>query len=388
MRLWSSRLILALAGTLAVSLIGLSLTGHAAAQAGQPSAPVKSGTAGEVFKNVTTSTLKGITVDDFMGSMGVMSAALGFDCADCHTGAGTDKVVWEADTARKRTARKMVEMVAVINRTNFGGAQMVTCYTCHHGKDRPPTTIALDTLYGPPNEEREDIIAAAPDQPSADPILNKSIQALGGAQRLAGLTSFVATGTALGYEGLGGGGLVQIFAKAPDQRTTIIDFKDHPERGDSVRTFNGRTGWIKTPRALLREYELTGSELDGARLDAQLCFPGQIKQVLTNLRAGFPDTINGHDVDVVQGTGARGLLATLYFDKTSGLLVRLVRYSRSPIGRVPTQVDFSDYRDVGGIKFPFQYTFSWLDGKDAFKLSDVKTNVPIDAARFDRPAPK
>jgi len=386
MKLWSRRSILAAAGLSVVSMFWALFTGRAAAQAGQAAAPTKGQTAGEVFKNVTTSTLKGITVDDFMGSMGVMSAALGFDCADCHTGAGTDKVVWEADTARKRTARKMVEMVAVINRTNFSGAQMVTCYTCHHGKDRPPTTIALDTLYGPPSEEKDDIIPAAPDQPSADPILDKYIQALGGAQRLATLTSFVATGPSVGYEGLGGGGEVQIFAKAPDQRTAFIQFKDHPDRGDSIRTFNGRTGWIKTPRALLKEYEMTGSELDGARLDAQLSFPGQIKKVLTNLHAGFPDNVGGHDVQVVQGNGPRGLLATLYFDRTSGLLVRLVRYSRSPIGRVPTQVDYSDYRDVGGIKFPFQYTFSWLDGKDAFKLADVKTNVPIDAAKFERPS--
>ena len=364
-------------------LICISFAGRASAQV---AAAAKAQTAGEVFKNVTTSTLKGITVDDFMGSMGVMSAALGFDCSDCHTGAGTDTVVWDADTPRKRTARKMVEMVAVINRSNFGGAQLVTCYTCHHGRDRPPTTIALDTLYGPPNEERDDIIAAAPDQPSADPILDKYIQALGGAQSLAGLTSFVATASGVAYEGLGGGGSVQIFAKAPDQRTTIIRFKDHPERGDSTRTFNGRDGWIKTPRALLKEYQLTGSELDGAKLDAELSFPGQIKRVLTNLHAGFPDSIHGHDVQVVQGNGPRGLLATLYFDKESGLLVRLVRYGRTPIGRVPTQVDYSDYRDVGGIKFPFQYTFSWLDGKDSFKLSDVKTNIPIDQANFDKPA--
>jgi hypothetical protein len=385
MNRWSTRRTLALVGVAAIGWIGVSFIRPAAAQGGQAATPAKGQAAGEVFKNVTTSTLKAITVDDFMGSMGVMSAALGFDCADCHTGAGTDKVNWEIDTPRKRTARKMVEMVAVINRTNFGGVQMVTCYTCHHGKDRPPTTIALDTLYGPPNEEREDIVPAAPDQPSADPILNKYMQALGGAEKLAGLTSFIATGSALGYEGLGGGGQVQIFAKAPDQRSTIIQFKDHPERGDSVRVFNGKTGWIKTPRALLKEYEQTGSELDGTRLDAQLSFPGQIKQALTNLHAGFPDSINGHEVEVVQGSGPRGLLATLYFDKQSGLLVRLVRFSRSPIGRVPTQVDYSDYRDVGGVQFPFQYTFSWLDGKDAFKLSEVKTNVPIDAAKFEKP---
>jgi hypothetical protein len=219
-------------------------------------------------------------------------------------------------------------------------------------------------------------------------ILDKYIQAVGGAQKLATLTSFVATGTSLGYEGLGGGGSFQIFAKAPDQRAVIVEFKEHPERGNNARVFDGRTGWITSPRGLLGEFEATGSELDGQRLDAQLAFPGQIKQVLNGWRVGNPDSIDGRDVDVVQGIGPRGLLATLYFDKQSGLLVREVRYSPSPVGRVPTQADLGDYRDVGGIKFPFQYTFSWLDGRDSFKLSDVQVNVPIDPARFGKPSVK
>jgi len=373
---------LAVAGGAAVWLIGIALSGRAAAQA--PAAP-KTQVAGEAFKNVTTSTLKGLTVSDFLGAMGVMSAALGYDCADCHVAAGTDKVNWEFDTPKKKTARRMVEMVAVINKTNFGGAQMVTCWTCHHGRFMPSTTIGLDTLYGTPNDERNDIVVPAEGMPSATQILDKYIQAVGGAQRLAGLTSYIATGTSLGYEGLGGGGSFQIFAKSPDQRTTLIAFKDHPERGDSTRAYNGSAGWIKSPRGLFPEYDLSGSELDGARLDAQLSFPGQIKQVLSNWRVGSPDSIGEHEVLVVQGSGPRGLLATLYFDKDSGLLVRLVRYSASPIGRVPTQIDYSDYRDVSGIKFPFKYTFSWLDGRDSFQLSDVKTNVPIDAAKFGKP---
>src|SRR3989475_6570540 len=74
-----------------------------------------------------------------------------------------------------------------------------------------------------------------------------------------------------------------------------------------------------------------------------------------------------------------------YFDDASGLLVRMVRHGRSPIGRVPTQVDYSDYRDVGGLKFPFLWTFAWLDGRDNFEFSDVKQNVPIDAATFGEP---
>ena len=384
MKFLSRPAILAAVAVSTIGLLGVGLVDRAAAQANQAAA-TKAQKAGEAFKNVTTSTLKELPVDDFIASRGVISADLGLDCADCHPAAGSDKVDWVFDTPRKKTARRMVEMVATINRTNFGGAQFVTCYTCHHGRLRPTTTIALDALYGPPNEEKDDIIAPGEGGPSADQILDKYIQALGGAQRLAGVKSFIASGTSVGYEGLGGGGQFLICGKAPDQRMVQIVFKDHPERGDSTRAYNGSAGWIKSPRGLLGEYELAGSELDGLRLDAQLAFPGQIKQVLTNLRAGNPDSINGSDVDVVQGTGPRGVLATLYFDKQSGLLVRLVRYGRSPVGRVPVQSDYSEYRDVGGVKFPFKYTFSWLDGRDAFQLTEVKTNVPIDPAMFGKP---
>jgi len=342
--------------------------------------------AGEAFKNVTTSTLKDLSVDDFIAAMGVMTAALGYDCADCHVGAGSDKADFTVDTIpQKRTARRMVEMVAAINRTNFAGQQRVTCWTCHHGQEIPTTTIALDNLYAAPNMEDADVVLPGVGQPSADQILDKYIQALGGAQRLAGLTSFVATGASLGYGGFGGDGEFTIFAKAPNQRTTVITFKDHPERGDSVWAFDGRTGWIKTPRGLLSDYELTGEELDGARLEAQMAFPGQIKQALSNWRVGLRRAIAGRDYLVVQGTGPRNLLATLYFDPDTGLLRRMVRYGPSPVGRVPTQIDYTDYRDVGGIKFPFEYQFSWLDGRYTAKLKEIKTNVAIDAAKFGRP---
>src|SRR5579863_2117958 len=369
--------------TVSIFVLVGGLTGRAAAQDRQ-TASAKSPTAGAFFKNVTTNSLKGLSVDDFLEAMGVISADLSYDCSNCHPGAGTDKVDFVVDTPLKKTARKMIDMVGTINSSNFSGVQLVTCYTCHHGTDLPVTTIALDTLYGPPNEEQRDILAPGRGVPAANQILDKYIAAVGGAQRLAGLTSFIATGTSLGYGGLGGGGSFQIFAKAPNQRAVIIEFKDRPERGDSTRAFNGAAGWIKSPRGLLTDYNVTGNELDGERLDAQMAFPGQIKTVLANWRLGFPDTVNGHKVDVVQGSGPRGLYATLYFDKTSGLLTRVVRFVPSPVGRMPTQADFDDYREVDGIKFPFLYTYSWLDGKDSFKLNDVRVNVPIEDRKSTR----
>jgi photosynthetic reaction center cytochrome c subunit len=378
----SGRQIVVLTGMVIVWLIGVAFAAGRSQPSPQAASQPSAQMSDEVFKNIQV--LKGIPVDDFLGSMGIMSAALGFCCSECHTGAGTDTVKWEVDTPRKRTARKMVEMVTGINRDNFGGRQVVTCWTCHRGRDRPLVTPAMDTVYGPAAVEMDDILGPASGEPAPDVIIDKYLQALGGSQRLAGVTSFAATGTSVGFGGFGGGGQVEIYAQAPDQRATRIHFAD-PERGDVNRTFDGRAGWLATPLTVVREYPLRGGELDGAKLEAELSFPAQIKQVLGNLRVTAPTTINDRDVQVVQGTGSRGLVATLYFDKESGLLVRMVRLGPSPIGRVPTQIDYSDYRDVGGVKMPFRWTVEWLDGRDAFELKEVKLNVPIDPAKFGKP---
>src|SRR5262245_16061352 len=236
-KLWSGRWI-----PEGIAVVGLVGGGLLAAQTASQEKPLL---AEEVFKNVQV--LKGITVDDFLQTMGIMTAALQFDCSDCHVGAGTDKVDWAADTPRKRMARTMVNMVATINKTNFGGRQMVTCWTCHRNRDKPLVTPTMATIYGMPPFEPDDIVTQAPGAPSAVSILDKYIQAVGGAQRLAGLTSFVGKGTSVGFGGFGGGGEVEIVAKAPDKRAMIILFKQETGRGDQVRTYDGRSGWLRTP---------------------------------------------------------------------------------------------------------------------------------------------
>jgi hypothetical protein len=368
---------------LVASVLGVAaLVASAPSHAQTPAAGKK--TAGEAFKNVTTTSLKNLTVDDFLGTMGVISADLGLDCADCHPGAGTDKVDWVFDTPQKKTARKMIDMVAAINKTNFNGAQQVTCWTCHHGREQPSTSITLDKLYGTPNDEHVDFVAQSPGEPKGTEVFDKYIEALGGAQKLAGLKSWIATGSSVGYEGLGGGGSFQIFAQAPDKRATLIVYKDHPERGETHRTYDGKVGWNKSPRAAVAEFQLTGSELNGVRADALLSFPGSIKTSLTNTRTATAE-LGDKDVQVVQGSGPGGILVTLYFDKKTNLLLRSVRYSNSPVGRIPTQTDYDDYRDVQGIKFPFSYTFSWLDGREQYKISNVQVNPNIEPSVFAKP---
>ena len=346
---------------------------QAGAQAASPSRPQMSD---EAFKNVQV--LKGIPVDEFMGTMGIFSAALGMCCLECHV------PDWAADSPRKLTARKMIQMTETINRANFSGRKVVSCWTCHRQSDRPSVTPLLDVVYGEPiYYAPDDFFQQTPGAPQPDQVLDKYVQAVGGAERLSRLTSLVGKGKASGFGGASSGAPVELYAKAPNQRTVI----QHLELGNKTTTYDGRSGWLASPVTPVPVMTLTGGELEGAKLDAELSFPGRIKQVLGQWRANLPTTIANRSVNILQGTSTGGAVATLYFDVESGLLTRVVRYANSAMGRVPTQVDFSDYRDVAGVKVPFKWSFAWLSGRDVIELSDVQPNVPIDAAKFSKPAP-
>ncbi len=338
----------------------------------------------QVFKNIQT--LKGIPVNEFMATMGFISASLGETCTDCHIGESGGS--WERyadDTPRKRTARRMIAMVSAIDKMYFAGQRVVTCYSCHRGGERPRITPSLADLYGPPHpEEPDQIFKEGPSKPSADQVLDRYLEVLGGAQRLAAVTSFTAKGTYKGFSDIDKNPL-EVFAKAPNLRTTIV----HTPNGDSTSVFDGRTAWNAAPAtdSPVPVLELTGGELDGARLDAELAFPAQIKQTLKQWRVGYPASIDDKDMQVVQGTVDGRYPVNLYFDSKTGLLVRLVRYSDSPIGLSPTQIDYSDYRDVSGIKMPFRWTVTWLDGRALFELTQVQANTGIDTTKFAKPAP-
>ncbi len=202
----------------------------------------------QVFKNVLV--LKGIPVDQFMATMGFFSASLGMSCEDCHSADDRNWDGFAADNTRKRTARRMISMMQKINEDNFGGRQMVTCYSCHRGADAPRVVPDFAVQYGPliPSDPNA-IITQAPLAPMPDEVFDKYIQAVGGAQRAAGLTSFVATGTNVGYgpESADKRAL-EIYAKAPAQRSVII----HTSNGDNTTVYDGGSAWAGTGRCEAR----------------------------------------------------------------------------------------------------------------------------------------
>ena len=338
----------------------------------------------QAFKNIRV--LKGIPVDQFIATKGFFSATLGETCTDCHSAeSGGSWAKYADDNPRKETARRMIGMMNAINKTYFAGKREITCYSCHRGVERPDVTPNLADLYGPPpSKEADELRVPIGKAASADQILDKYIQATGGVERWAKIVSFAAKGNYQGYQDEKYP--VDVFAKAPNQISTVI----HTSAGDSTTTYDGRAGWIagpatERPVSLL---ELTGGGLTGAKLDADVWFPAQIRQALTEWRPASPATIDGRDMQMIQGSGDGRYPVNLYFDAKSGLLARMVRYAESPVGLNPTQVDYADYRDVSGVQMPYRVTVTWLDGKSLTVLSEIQANVPIDAAKFTRPASK
>jgi hypothetical protein len=338
----------------------------------------------QVFKNVQV--MKGIPVDQFMATMGFFSASLGMSCEDCHMADDRDWSGFAADNARKRRARQMIQMMQKINADNFGGRQMVTCYSCHRGADAPRTIPDFTVQYGPllppdPNA----VIAQNPLSPMPDEVFNKYLQAVGGAQKAATLTSFVATGSNVGYgPEAADKRQAEIYATAmPLRRSVII----HTSNGTNTTTFDGTSAWQAAPLRPVDVLTLAGQELTGAKIDTMLMFPAQVKSIAPRWRVGTATTIDDQDVDVVQGNAADGIIVTLYFDQKTGLMTRSVRYTDSPVGKIPVQTDYSDYRDVNGVKLPFKFTQTWLDGRDTFELAQIRANATVEAARFNKPAP-
>jgi photosynthetic reaction center cytochrome c subunit len=366
---------------LAIYSSAVALLGALAPFGGAALAQAKPQMADDVFKNIKV--LKGLTVDEFMGTMGLFSAALNVCCGDCHVGAGGSNPQWDKDPPRKLVARHMVEVMNKINKESFGGRQVVTCWTCHRGTTPPATTPAIDAIYSDPVPMYPDVLpqaSAGAVVPTIDQVLDKYIKALGGADALSKITSYAGKGTSTTF-GADQINPAEIFAKAPDKYVTIV----HQREGDMIRTYDGHDAWVVLPLTVTGEYQLTATAADGGKLDGQMAFPGNIKSFFSTWRVSYPANIDGHDVNVVQGSRPDGFIATFYFDKQTGLLLRMVRYANSAVGRVPTQIDFADYGPVAGVMMPFKRTYGWVSGREEYTLTEIKTNVPVDDSKFVKP---
>jgi hypothetical protein len=216
--------------------------------------------------------------------------------------------------------------------------------------------------------------------PSVDQILDKYVKALGGRAAIEKLTSRVCKGT-FEVDQMPGPAAEEIDEKAPDKQYMATDA---PNFGLVRRGFNGAVGWEDNPQTGLRD--VTGSELAAMKRDADFYRAIKLKDLYPKMTLKGKESVNGHDAYVIEATPPDAPPDTMYFDADSGLLLRTQREAEGPYGKVTVDATFDDYREVDGIKLPYVMRFSMGDFAFVIKLTEVKHNVPIDDAKFDKPA--
>jgi hypothetical protein len=332
-------------------------------------------TAEQVFQNITQ--LKGTPADQVMPAMNFISASLGVDCAFCHVQGKPEA----DDKPQKKTAREMMAMQAMINKESFRGQRQVTCYSCHRGSARPVSMPPITESDAPPK-------AAAPTTPppastaTVDSIIEKYVTAVGGAEAMRQVSTRVMKGVIIA------GGVataIDVITKAPNKRITITHNASmtdgHPN--DSLTAFDGKAGWMGNTGRPARD--MSGPESEASSLDAEFALPLRLKEIFPQLRRGRPEEILGMQCEVLNGSGPGRPTVRLYFDTKSGVLVRMVRYAETPLGRSPTQIDYTDYRAIGSVKIPFQWTLSRTNGRFTIHINEGTENVPVDDAKFAKP---
>jgi tetratricopeptide (TPR) repeat protein len=336
------------------------------------SAAVLQKNAEEVFKNIQF--FKGKPSEQLIPAMRFISQSLGVECSYCHVQDHFEK----DDKKPKQTALQMMRMMAAINQSNFDGNRQVTCYSCHRGSTKPEGTPELSQDFQPKQiaAKTADAETLTADLPTASQIIDNYIQALGGAAAIESIASRKETGTITTG---GKTNAVEVFTRYPGKMAVVR----HMPTGDNIEVFDGSIGWRSTAGHPSRE--MHGADLDGIRMDADLHFALHIRQNFAELRVGYPEIVGDRLAFVISAIKPGQPPVKLLFDEQSGLLVRLVRYFESPLGVAATQIDYSDYRDAGGVKIPFRWTVAEPGQRSVTQINQVEENVPIDDAHFAKP---
>jgi hypothetical protein len=369
----------------AVSLSSLGMAMPAQTPAA-PAAPQEK-TVDQTRKNIQV--LKGLPDSQLGTVMQFIAVSMGRRCDFCHVNKGGDNWVWESDDKEEKlTARKMMTMVLGINKDNFRGSTSVSCYTCHRGRNSPVGIPSFPLPTPAPRPQRQ--AAATPGQPAATPvptpapptadqILAKYIAALGGQAAIDKMKTLVMKGTFTGFNNMALP--YEVDLAAPDKFYINVT----AQQGTVERGFDGKAGWEKGPRGV---NELMNPVLDDLKSTFLFYRNIKLKEQFAQMRLGGRDKIGDRNVLVINGRTADNHRERLYFDAETGFLLRRLSYIETPIGVIPNQIDFEDYRDVDGVKVPFTVrVLSVEPGLVSTRIyTEIKLNAPVDDSKFKMPA--
>lgn len=217
--------------------------------------------------------------------------------------------------------------------------------------------------------------------PSAEDIIKRHIEAIGGVKANKKITTRVLSGVmtmpALGHVE----SPMKILSKAPDKMMSRFDI---PNVGRIAEGFDGKVAWAQNPFTGL--IEKTGAQLDQVKSQSNFYRPIEFKTGYSNWSYGGERRIEGKAAHVLKGTTDQGRTETYFLDKKTLMIVRAELPLVSPAGSMNTVTTFADYRKVDGAVLPFKVSMiSPPNAAFTIKIREVKQNVKIDDSIFAMP---
>ena len=341
--------------------------------------------------NKNIQVLKGLPNSQLITVMHFMRTSLGVRCDYCHV--AENGKYWMDDKPPKQVARRMIEMTSEINKTNFGGQQVVTCNTCHRGSTKPVAVPPIGQGAFTNTTRADGETKAAAPLPAIDEVFDRYAQALGGRAAIDKIKTRTTKVTLLRPKLINSGTpnaailnraetwTIETFQKAPDKYLVAITTPD----GTIYQGFNGAVGWTKTPRG---QREMTAAELSRVKQQADLYGDLKLKDRYLKASVIGKEKLGEREVYVVDARSTENKNEKLYFETKSGLLVRRAVFTEITLGVDLEETDYEDYRAVDGVWIPFIVRTSFLDDNHfgtTRTIIEIKQNVGIDDARFDAP---
>lgn len=343
----------------------------------------------QVRKNIQV--LKGLPDSQLFPVMNFIGDSLGVHCDYCHVTQGTDpktgRDIWlyeRDDKPEKLRGREMIKMVLELNKTSFGGEQKITCYSCHRGTTRVERVVPLPPVdFTLPKTERKE-----PAPLSAEQILSNYIKAVGRQEANAKFKTIVYTGIVERSQGRTNAVWQQILPtaqeitiKGPDQYLVKVT----TPRGITMQGIDGAVGWVRSNNGSTRQ--LAAAELEQFKQTAALYYAIKVAEQPAQMRVLGLEKVGDRDVYVVAVAISPQTTRKYFFDAQTSLLLRRITTTSTMLAPLPEQVDFEDYRDVGGLKLPFMIRTS---GVAAFttatrRFTDIRLNVVVDDSVFKMP---
>jgi hypothetical protein len=223
---------------------------------------------------------------------------------------------------------------------------------------------------------------------TADEIIEKYLTAIGGRAALGKLTSRTTSGTiTLSTPGGDVSGPVEILSQAPNKSRTLIKL-DLSSFGAGQMTFdqrfNGTSGYVLD--TLQGNRDITGNQLENMKNGS---FPTPFlhyKELGATVELGGKEKAGEREAYVLIFTPKSGSVVRQFIDAESYLPIKSVAKVNLPqVGDIEQTTEFSDYRDVEGIKVAFAVRATSTVQTSNVVITKVEHNTKIDESLFSKP---